>query len=147
MSADMRAMVLDTPRRPLAMRERRVPEPAAGEILLEIAACGVCRTDLHVVDGELPNPKLPIVPGPRDRRARRRTGDGRHRLGDWRAHRRALARLHLRRLSLLPQRARESPATLVTAAMPRTRSPTRVTAFRSRSARMTPRSRRSCAPA
>jgi len=63
MSADMRAMVLDTPRRPLAMRERRVPEPAAGEILLEIAACGVCRTDLHVVDGELPNPKLPIVPG------------------------------------------------------------------------------------
>jgi alcohol dehydrogenase, propanol-preferring len=63
MSADMRAMVLDTPRRPLAMRERRVPDPAAGEILLEIAACGVCRTDLHVVDGELPNPKLPIVPG------------------------------------------------------------------------------------
>jgi len=63
MSADMRAMVLDTPRQPLAMRERRVPEPAAGEILLEVAACGVCRTDLHVVDGELPNPKLPIVPG------------------------------------------------------------------------------------
>src|SRR5262245_42314475 len=63
MSADMRAMVLDTPRLPLAMRERRVPELAAGEVLLEIAACGVCRTDLHVVDGELPNPKLPIVPG------------------------------------------------------------------------------------
>ena len=59
----MRAMVLEKPRTPLAMRERLVPTPAAGEILVEVAACGVCRTDLHVVDGELPNPKLPIVPG------------------------------------------------------------------------------------
>jgi propanol-preferring alcohol dehydrogenase len=59
----MRAMVLDKPGTPLVPRERPVPEPAAGEILVEIAACGVCRTDLHVVDGELPHPKLPIVPG------------------------------------------------------------------------------------
>ena len=59
----MRAMVLDRPKTPLAMQERPVPRPADGEILVEIAACGVCRTDLHVVDGELPNPKLPIVPG------------------------------------------------------------------------------------
>jgi propanol-preferring alcohol dehydrogenase len=59
----MRAMVLEKPRTPLLMRERPTPAPAAGEILLEIAACGVCRTDLHVVDGELPNPKLPLVPG------------------------------------------------------------------------------------
>jgi alcohol dehydrogenase, propanol-preferring len=59
----MRAMVLEKPHTPLQMRERQVPTPAAGEILVEIAACGVCRTDLHVVDGELPNPKLPIVPG------------------------------------------------------------------------------------
>jgi alcohol dehydrogenase, propanol-preferring len=59
----MRAMVLEEPRRPLVMRERPLPEPAADEILVEIAACGVCRTDLHVVDGELPNPKLPLVPG------------------------------------------------------------------------------------
>jgi alcohol dehydrogenase, propanol-preferring len=59
----MRAMVLDRPKTPLAMRERTVPQPGPGEILIEIAACGVCRTDLHVVDGELPNPKLPIVPG------------------------------------------------------------------------------------
>jgi propanol-preferring alcohol dehydrogenase len=56
-------MVLDRPRTPLVMRERPVPVPAAGEILIEISACGVCRTDLHVVDGELPDPKLPIVPG------------------------------------------------------------------------------------
>jgi propanol-preferring alcohol dehydrogenase len=59
----MRAMVLEEPRRPLVMRDRPLPEPAADEILVEVAACGVCRTDLHVVDGELPNPKLPVVPG------------------------------------------------------------------------------------
>jgi propanol-preferring alcohol dehydrogenase len=56
-------MVLDALGTPLVMRERPVPTPGAGEILLEVAACGVCRTDLHVVDGELPHPKLPIVPG------------------------------------------------------------------------------------
>jgi propanol-preferring alcohol dehydrogenase len=59
----MRAMVLEATRTPLILRERSTPEPKGGEILVEIAACGVCRTDLHVVDGELPNPKLPIVPG------------------------------------------------------------------------------------
>jgi alcohol dehydrogenase, propanol-preferring len=59
----MRAMVLDRPQTPLALCERQVPQPAAGEVLVEVAACGVCRTDLHVVDGELPHPKLPIVPG------------------------------------------------------------------------------------
>jgi propanol-preferring alcohol dehydrogenase len=59
----MRAMVLEAPGRPLVMRERPVPRPGPGEILVEIAACGVCRTDLHVVDGELADPKLPVVPG------------------------------------------------------------------------------------
>jgi propanol-preferring alcohol dehydrogenase len=59
----MRAMVLDRPGQPLVMCERPVPQPAAGEILVAVSACGVCRTDLHVVDGELPHPKLPIVPG------------------------------------------------------------------------------------
>ena len=59
----MRAMVLEAPRTPLVMRERDNPAPAPDEILVEIAACGVCRTDLHVVDGELPDPKLPVVPG------------------------------------------------------------------------------------
>jgi propanol-preferring alcohol dehydrogenase len=59
----LRAMLLDRPGSPLALRERAVPAPAAGEILVEVAACGVCRTDLHVVDGELPHPKLPLVPG------------------------------------------------------------------------------------
>jgi alcohol dehydrogenase, propanol-preferring len=59
----MRAMVLDRLKTPLVMQERPMPRPADGEILVEIAACGVCRTDLHVVDGELPNPTLPVVPG------------------------------------------------------------------------------------
>jgi propanol-preferring alcohol dehydrogenase len=56
-------MVLDRPGTPLTLRERPVPQPGEGEILIEVASCGVCRTDLHVVDGELPDPKLPIVPG------------------------------------------------------------------------------------
>ena len=59
----MRAMVLDQPRTALVLRERPIPHLAAGEILIEIEACGVCRTDLHVVNGELPEPKLPVVPG------------------------------------------------------------------------------------
>jgi propanol-preferring alcohol dehydrogenase len=60
---DMHAMVLDQPRTPLVMREKSIPAPGPGEVLVEIGACAVCRTDLHVVDGELPNPKLPIIPG------------------------------------------------------------------------------------
>jgi propanol-preferring alcohol dehydrogenase len=59
----MRAMMLERPRSRLVMRERPTPVPQAGEILVAVAACGVCRTDLHVVDGELPDPKLPLVPG------------------------------------------------------------------------------------
>src|SRR6266540_5132190 len=59
----MRAMVLEHPGAPLVFRERPVPAPGPREILVAVAACGVCRTDLHVVDGELPVPKLPVVPG------------------------------------------------------------------------------------
>ena len=61
--ANMRAMVLDKPGTPLVLRERPVPKAGKGEILVAVAACGVCRTDLHVVDGDLTEPKLPIVPG------------------------------------------------------------------------------------
>jgi len=63
MTATMHAMVLDAPRTPLAMCERPLLAAGEGELLIEVKACGVCRTDLHVVDGELPYPKLPIVPG------------------------------------------------------------------------------------
>jgi propanol-preferring alcohol dehydrogenase len=56
-------MVLQKPGEPLAEREFRDPEPGAGQLLIRVACCGVCRTDLHLVDGELPGPKLPVVPG------------------------------------------------------------------------------------
>ncbi|MCL6607841.1 MAG: zinc-dependent alcohol dehydrogenase family protein [Geminicoccaceae bacterium] len=59
----MRAMLLDAPGRPLRPAELPVPEPGPGEVLVRVLACGVCRTDLHLVDGELPDPLLPIVPG------------------------------------------------------------------------------------
>jgi alcohol dehydrogenase, propanol-preferring len=56
-------MVLDAPGRELRRTDLADPRPSAGQILLEVAACAVCRTDLHVLDGELPNPKLPLVLG------------------------------------------------------------------------------------
>jgi alcohol dehydrogenase, propanol-preferring len=59
----MRAMVLTAPRTPLVLRELPSPSPGPGEVLLEVAACGVCRTDLHIVDGELSQPKLPLILG------------------------------------------------------------------------------------
>jgi alcohol dehydrogenase, propanol-preferring len=59
----MRAMVLRRAGEQLAIEERPEPEPGPGQIRLAVEACGVCRTDLHVVDGDLPDPKLPIVPG------------------------------------------------------------------------------------
>jgi propanol-preferring alcohol dehydrogenase len=59
----MHAMVLESPRTPLVLRERQVPAAGFGEIRISVTACGVCRTDLHVVDADLPHPRLPIVPG------------------------------------------------------------------------------------
>jgi alcohol dehydrogenase, propanol-preferring len=56
-------MVLDAARSRLRRAELPAPEPGPGDVLLEVAACGICRTDLHVVDGELERPKLPLVPG------------------------------------------------------------------------------------
>jgi alcohol dehydrogenase, propanol-preferring len=59
----MRAMVLERQREPLKLEELPEPEPGPGQVLLEVAACGVCRTDLHIFDGELTEPKLPLVMG------------------------------------------------------------------------------------
>jgi len=59
----MRAMLLDAPRTPLRPADIPVPRPGPGQLLLRVRACGVCRTDLHVVDGELKKPKLPLVLG------------------------------------------------------------------------------------
>jgi propanol-preferring alcohol dehydrogenase len=59
----MRAMVLERAGLPLGERELPDPAPGPGEVLVQVKACGVCRTDLHIVDGELTEPKLPLVPG------------------------------------------------------------------------------------
>lgn len=59
----MRAMVLDVPKQPLQLRDIPEPLPDPGQILLRVSTCAVCRTDLHIVDGELPDPKLPLIPG------------------------------------------------------------------------------------
>ena len=59
----MRAIVLEIPGKPLRETELPEPEPGPGQVRVRVEACGVCRTDLHIVDGELPGPKLPLVPG------------------------------------------------------------------------------------
>lgn len=59
----MRAMQLRAPGEPLRKASLPIPEPGPGHLLLRVRACAVCRTDLHVIDGELPHPKLPLTPG------------------------------------------------------------------------------------
>lgn len=59
----MRAMILEQPGQPLRLIDLPVPTPASGQVLIRVGACGICRTDLHIVDGELTQPKLPLVPG------------------------------------------------------------------------------------
>ncbi|MEN3370422.1 MAG: alcohol dehydrogenase, propanol-preferring [Verrucomicrobiota bacterium] len=59
----MRAMLLTAAGQPLVCSDVPAPQPGAGQLLVKVAACAVCRTDLHVVDGELPDPKLPLIPG------------------------------------------------------------------------------------
>jgi propanol-preferring alcohol dehydrogenase len=59
----MRAMVLEEPRRHLQLRDVPKPKPGRGQLLVRVSSCAVCRTDLHVVDGELPKPKLPLILG------------------------------------------------------------------------------------
>jgi alcohol dehydrogenase, propanol-preferring len=56
-------MILDVPGEPLRVAQVPVPEPGEGQLLLRVHCCAVCRTDLHVVDGELPHPRLPLIPG------------------------------------------------------------------------------------
>ncbi|MGZ4201522.1 MAG: zinc-dependent alcohol dehydrogenase family protein [Thermoleophilaceae bacterium] len=80
----MRAMVLEAQRQPLVPADLPVPEPGPGELQLEVSVCGVCRTDLHVVDGDLTEPKLPLVIGHQIVGRVTKLGEGaeRHSLGD-----------------------------------------------------------------
>jgi propanol-preferring alcohol dehydrogenase len=59
----MKAMILNKLRSPLEWTELQDRQPGPGEIRVKVEVCGFCRTDLHVIDGELPNPKIPIIPG------------------------------------------------------------------------------------
>src|SRR5437016_14154796 len=59
----MHAMFLEKPGTALQHREVATPTPSIGQVKVRVLACAVCRTDLHVVDGELPHPKLPLIPG------------------------------------------------------------------------------------
>ncbi|MGC8782272.1 MAG: zinc-dependent alcohol dehydrogenase family protein [Anaerolineae bacterium] len=59
----MRAMLLEAPGRPLTPACLKTPQPGPGQVLVRVHACGVCRTDLHILDGELARPKLPLIPG------------------------------------------------------------------------------------
>jgi propanol-preferring alcohol dehydrogenase len=59
----MRAMILEKPKTALKLTDVPIPEPSAGQVLIKISACAVCRTDLHIVDGELPPKKSPVIPG------------------------------------------------------------------------------------
>ena len=119
-------MVLDRPADAAAARRPAEPVPGAGQVLLRVQACGVCRTDLHVVDGEVRDRALPLRARPPDRRPARR-----HR----RARRRAVAGLDLRDVPLLPRGPREPLRARAvhrqatsTAATPSTRSPTSASA-------------------
>ncbi len=113
-----------------------MPVPAPGQVLVRVAACAVCRTDLHVVDGELPHPKLPIVPGHEivGRVVELGAGVERFAVGDrvgvpWLGWTCGAVPLLPRRARRTCARAPASPATRSTAAMPNTRWPTPATAF------------------
>ena len=80
----MRAMLFETAGKPLRMADLPIPEPVPGHLLLRVRACAVCRTDLHVVDGELAKPKLPLIPGHEIVGTVERLGEGggRFKIGD-----------------------------------------------------------------
>ncbi|MEH2184216.1 zinc-dependent alcohol dehydrogenase family protein [Nostoc sp.] len=59
----MRAMILDAPGKPLRLADLPLPTPSSNQVLIQVHTCGICRTDLHIIDGELTNPKLPLIPG------------------------------------------------------------------------------------
>jgi propanol-preferring alcohol dehydrogenase len=77
----MRAMVLERQRQPMGLAELPDPRPGAGQVLVAVGACGVCRTDLHILDGDLAEPKLPLVPGHQIVGTVLDAGDGAERFG------------------------------------------------------------------
>ena len=135
----MRAMMLDAPHQPLRLASVAIPMPGSGQVLLRVQACAVCRTDLHVVDGELTQPKLPLVPGHEiiGTIAARGPGAERFALGDrvgvpWLGFACGVCEFcRVGRMRICACR-RASPATRSMAVMPTTPSPTNASASRFR---------------
>ena len=137
MDREMQAMVLAAPATALQRRRLPMPQPGRGQVRLRVSACAVCRTDLHVVDGELPHPKLPLVPGHEIVGARRWLRAGRRAVRDRRRGSAcpgsagpAASAATAARAARTSATGPASPATRSTAAMPSTPSPTRATASR-----------------
>ena len=149
----MRAMLFERTGQALRMAELPVPSPAPGQILLRVEACGVCRTDLHLIDGELPDPVLPMVPGHEIVGRVVATGSGvagvrvGQRMGvpwlGWTSVPATSAPASVKTCVTTPA----SPATRSMAAMPNTPSPMRATASRCPMPSMPRKPRRCCAPA
>ena len=137
----MRAVVFEGVGRPLGWSSAPVPEPA-GQLLLRVEACGICRTDLHLLDGEVIVARAAARPRPPDRRDRRRRAAGASACRGS-AGRAASARTAAR-AARTSASARASPAATSTAGWPSTPSPTSASASRSRTAIRPPRRRRCC---
>ena len=103
----MRAMVLEQPGQPLKWLEVPAPQPGPEQVLLRVRTCGVCRTDLHVMDGELPHPKLPLILGHEIVGTVAATGSAVRQFQGGGAPGGAVAGAHLRHLPLLPGRPGE----------------------------------------
>ena len=101
-------MVLDEPKRSLELRDVPKPKPGRGQLLVRVSTCAVCRTDLHVVDGELPDPKLPLILGHQIVGQVEEIGEENSELGNRRSRGNPVAWLDRWRLRVLPVRQRES---------------------------------------
>ena len=148
----MRAIVFTGAGEPLVERDVPRPEPAPGHVRLAVGACGVCRTDLHILDGELSPPKLPLVLGHQIVGTVTKSGEGATRFaaGSGSAFHgspgRAAVAVTARAAARTSVTGRGSPATTSTAASPRRWSPTSDSAFRCRTASRTRRRHLSSAP-
>ena len=100
----MRAMIFREQGKPLSYEDAPTPTPGPDQVLLRVQVCGVCRTDLHIVDGELTEPKFPLIPGHQIIGIVAATGPKSHPVLEGRSRRRPLARINLQSLSLLPDR-------------------------------------------
>ena len=98
----MKAMVLERPGEPLVLMNKPDPQFAEGQVLVRVSACGVCRTDLHIVDGELPHPTLPIIPGHEIVGHIEAVGAGVRGILGWHAGRGSMAWIDLRSMQALP---------------------------------------------